>query len=104
MIDNSFKRLSNDIVIEYIKDSQNLFSESYSVLQNELFDDISFISGDTSTGNTIGDIIVLNDNENLIWALPVNEWIQSRNYGISFPIRYDTLIIYLLILILVGMI
>jgi hypothetical protein len=94
MIDNSFKRLSNDIVIEYIKDSQNLFSESYSVLQNELFDDISFISGDTSTGNTIGDIIVLNDNENLIWALPVNEWIQSRNYGISFPIRYDTLKVY----------
>jgi len=94
MIDNSFKRLSNDIVIEYIKDSQNLFSESYSVLQNELFDDISFVSGDTSTGNTTGDIIVLNDNENLIWALPVNEWIQSRNYGISFPIRYDTLKVY----------
>lgn len=105
---SKFVRIDNNILLEYIYDDQNLLSEEYLVYKNTNTEVNGFLSTLTETNNYINQKnILINDSvESVLFTnqlIKLNteqqQWsrfdtsnysfIQSKNYGISIPIRYD---------------
>jgi len=108
MKSSKFIKIDSNILIEYIYDDGNLISEPYSIVFNTNTEVFSFLSSLSETNNYLArkDVIengsVVNklftnqlvklDTVQAQWGkLDLNSYtfIQKKDYGISIPIRYD---------------
>lgn len=96
---SKYVKAHKDILIEYIYDDGNNISEGYKILINSRDNTNSFVSINTSNSN--------NTDENQLFALDrITEYygivdtknysfLQYKDYASGFPIRFDTVKIYL---------
>lgn len=114
MTTSKFVRVDNNILLEYVYDDGNLISEEYSIIYNTNNLVYSFISTLSETNNSfsVQNVVVNNINQlkvvtNQLAVLDFaqGEWVrvdfdnfsflQKKDYGISIPIRYDKLRIWI---------
>ena len=104
---SNFVRIDNNILLEYIQDESNLISEEYLVYKNSYTEVNGFLSTLPETKNYINEKTIVQDGQSITKKFTnqlvklnqvQSQWgrfsdtysfIQSRNYGISIPIRYD---------------
>lgn len=107
MKSSNFVRIDSNILLEYIQDESNLISEEYFVYKNSYTGVNGFLSSLPETKNYIntkkivenGSTIIKSFTNQLVKLNQVqSQWgrfsdtysfIQNKNYGISIPIRYD---------------
>lgn len=114
MRSSKFIRVDSNILIEYIYDDGNLISEPYSVVFNTNTEVFSFLSSLTETNNYLASKNVIENGKTINklftnqlvkldtvqgqWGkLDLNSFtfLQKKDYGISIPIRYDKIRIWL---------
>jgi hypothetical protein len=114
MKSSKFIKIDSNILIEYIYDDGNLISEPYSIVFNTNTEVFSFLSSLSETNNYLArkDVIengsVVNklftnqlvklDTVQAQWGkLDLNSYtfIQKKDYGISIPIRYDKIRVWI---------
>ena len=113
MTTSKFVRIDPNILLEYIYDDGNLISEEYAIISNSNTLVNSFISTLSSTNNYISTQTILVNNvsvdklfTNQLVKLDSSQgqygrldfdtysFVQKRDYGISIPIRYDKIRIW----------
>lgn len=114
MRSSKFVRIDPNILIEYIYDDGNLISEPYSIVFNTNTNVYSFLSSLQETNNYLAQKAII-ENGSTVSKLFTNQlvkldtvqgqwgkldlntytFIQKRDYGISIPIRYDKIRIWL---------
>jgi hypothetical protein len=114
MRSSKFVRIDPNILIEYIYDDGNLISEPYSIVFNTNTEVYSFLSSLSETNNYLAEKAII-ENGNTVTKLFTNQlvkldtvqgqwgkldlntytFIQKRDYGISIPIRYDKIRVWL---------
>lgn len=111
---SKFTRIDPNILLEYIYDDGNLISESYSIVYNTNNGVYSFLSSLPETKNYLSSktvlvnnvkttksftnqLIELNRSQGQYGRLDFSAYsfIQKKDYGISIPIRYDKLRIWM---------
>lgn len=105
---SKFVRIDTNILLEYIYDDSNLISEDYSIVFNNNTQVSSFLSSLSKTNNYLSKKSVI-ENGQVVDKLYTNQlvildgvqgqygklelesysFIQKRDYGLSIPIRYD---------------
>lgn len=105
---SKFVRIDNNILLEYIYDSENVISEEYLIYKNTNTEVNGFLSTLPDTKNYINQktVLINGESQDVLFTNQLvklnttqNQWgrfsedeysfIQSKNYGISIPIRYD---------------
>jgi len=113
MTTSKFVRIDPNILLEYIYDDGNLISEEYSIVSNSNTLVNSFLSSLSSTNNYITkqSVLVNNISVDKLFTnqlvkldsvqgqygrldLDTYSFVQKRDYGISIPIRYDKIRIW----------
>jgi len=114
MRSSKFVRINPNILLEYIYDDGNLISEPYSIVFNTNTEVYSFLSSLSETNNYLAEKSII-ENGNPVTKLFTNQlvkldtvqaqwgkldlntytFIQKRDYGISIPIRYDKIRVWL---------
>lgn len=114
MRSSKFIRVDSNILIEYIYDDGNLISEPYSVVFNTNTEVFSFLSSLTETNNYLASknviengitvnklftnqLVKLDTVQGQWGKLDLNSFtfLQKKDYGISIPIRYDKIRIWI---------
>jgi hypothetical protein len=113
MRNSKFVRINKNILLEYIQDDSNLISEEYYIYKNTYTGVNGFLSTLPETNNYINDkkvlingsvvtkkftnqLVKLNQEQSQ-WgkfSLDTYTFLNSKNYGISIPIRYDRIRIW----------
>ena len=114
MRSTKFVRIDPNILLEYIYDDGNLISEPYSIVFNTNTEVYSFLSSLSETNNYLAQKTII-ENGSTVSKLFTNQlvkldtvqgqwgkldlntytFIQKRDYGISIPIRYDKIRVWL---------
>lgn len=114
MRSSKFVRIDPNILLEYIYDDGNLISEPYSIVLNTNTGVYSFLSSLSETNNYLARKTII-ENGSTVSKLFTNQlvkldtvqgqwgkldlnaytFIQKRDYGISIPIRYDRIRVWL---------
>jgi len=111
---SKFVRIDPNVLLEYIYDDGNLISEPYSIVYNTNTQVYSFLSSLPETKNYIADktvlsngqlqtvsytnqLVKLDDIQGQYGLLSLSNYsfIQKRDYGISIPIRYDKIRVWI---------
>ena len=114
MRSSKFVRINPNILLEYIYDDGNLISEPYSIVFNTNTEVYSFLSSLPETNNYLAEKTIIESGSTVTklftnqlvkldtvqgqWGkLDLNTYtfIQKRDYGISIPIRYDKIRVWL---------
>jgi len=96
---SKFIKPHKDILLEYIYDDGNNISDSYKILQNLRDNTFSYVAGDSSsTGNTLTNQLFLlggvSNNYGLVNTTNYS-FLQLKDYSSGFPVRHDTIKVYL---------
>lgn len=95
---SKFIKLNRDILLEYIYDDSNLISEPYNILVNSKDRKQSYVATESSlTNNNIKNQLFLIDSiQNKFGTSDPNlySFLELKNYGITNPIKHDTIKIH----------
>lgn len=83
-IDRNYRRISDDVVIEYIKSDENINSLNYSILTNNIYGDKIFVNS-----LTMDSTITLHNFDRSEYKKPLPIFVSKRDYDISNPTGYD---------------
>jgi len=111
---SKFVRIDPNVLLEYTYDDGNLISEPYSIIYNTNTQVYSFLSSLPETKNYIADktILVNGQSQTVLYtnqlvkldgvqgqygllSLNTYSFIQKRDYGISIPLRYDKIRVWI---------
>lgn len=96
---SKFIKLDKDVLLEYVYNDGNLISEPYNILFNSKDRKQSYVAYDSSvTNNTLNNQLFRIDPIQGVWGKsnPSNySFLEVKNFGISEPIKHDTIKIHI---------
>ena len=95
---SKFIKVDNNVLVEYIYNSNNNVAEDYAILTNRKTSEVQFVSSDSLYKNTINNQLFQIDalnNKYVTSDLSKYSYLQSKDFAGSTYIRYDIIKIYL---------
>lgn len=96
---SKFVKLNKDVLLEYIYNEGNLISEPYNILFNSKDRKQSYVAYDSSiTSNTLNNQLFRIDPIQGVWGKSdpnTYSFLDVKNYGLSQPIKHDTIKIHI---------